>query len=396
MSGHHQIRDLVQRAVSAALTLELPKLRDEIIGRVLDELQPALAHLEEGTPTEHLRAATAAIEGATAQSDVLRALLDGAAKFTDRTALFVVRGASAVGWQARGFRENDAIKLLTIDLNLGLGARSYQQRAWIHGPAVQFEPRLVAGFGAPVDGNCLVIPLVIREKVTALMYADMGPRRGGNVDTAALEVLVRTASVWVEVLALRKNVNVSGLLSGVSAAAAPGIRPSGPPLGGAPAMMPPAASFTMEHEPAKPAGRGVSSSTALSATAVAVAPDVPHTVLVGAAEPDQELEPASSPHTTVALAGAISADEEEVHRKARRFAKLLVDEIKLYNQSKLKEGKQRRDLYDRLRDDIEKSRNTYDQRYGNTVAGPLDYFRQELVRNLADNKAELLGTNFPR
>jgi hypothetical protein len=94
---------------------------------------------------------------------------------------------------------------------------------------------------------------------------------------------------------------------------------------------------------------------------------------------------------------AIPAGEEgEVHKKARRFAKLLVDEIKLYNQGKVTEGRQNRDLYDRLKDDIEKSRASYEKRYGSTVAKGGDYFNQELVRILADNDTALLGNNFRR
>ena len=89
-------------------------------------------------------------------------------------------------------------------------------------------------------------------------------------------------------------------------------------------------------------------------------------------------------------------DEEEVHRKARRFAKLLVDEIKLYNQGKVNEGRQNRDLYERLREDIDKSKATYDKRYGNTSAASANYFNDEIVRVLADNDAALMGSNFNR
>jgi hypothetical protein len=84
--------------------------------------------------------------------------------------------------------------------------------------------------------------------------------------------------------------------------------------------------------------------------------------------------------------------EDELHNKARRFAKLLVDEIKLYNQAKVAEGRKARDLYSRLKDDIDKSRATYERRYGQI--GDVDYFRQELVRVLADDDPALLGASF--
>jgi hypothetical protein len=89
-----------------------------------------------------------------------------------------------------------------------------------------------------------------------------------------------------------------------------------------------------------------------------------------------------------------AAELSEVHRKAKRFARLLVDEIRLYNKDKVNEGRESRDLYDRLREDIEKSRATYEKRFGQSDAGSADYFNQELVRILANNDATLLGSSF--
>jgi hypothetical protein len=102
-----------------------------------------------------------------------------------------------------------------------------------------------------------------------------------------------------------------------------------------------------------------------------------------------------APPSGSSLAG-MSAEDADVHRKAQRFARLLVDEIKLYNQAKLMEGRKNKDLYDRLKEDIDKSRSTYQKRYGSTVAGPADYFAQELIRSLAEDDVSLLGSNFPR
>jgi len=123
---------------------------------------------------------------------------------------------------------------------------------------------------------------------------------------------------------------------------------------------------------------------------------------VAAAAATSSATPATHSRTASTAASAktaarpASAEDEEVHKKARRFAKLLVDEIKLYNQSKVAEGRQHRDLYDRLKEDIEKSRVSYDKRYGNTAAAGGDYFTQEVIRVLADNDASVLGSNFPQ
>ena len=89
-------------------------------------------------------------------------------------------------------------------------------------------------------------------------------------------------------------------------------------------------------------------------------------------------------------------EEDELHKKARRFAKLLVEEIRLYNQPKVDEGRQHKDLYDRLKVDIEKSRATYDKRYAESAVASADYFTQELIRILADNDVSLMGAGFSR
>ena len=89
-------------------------------------------------------------------------------------------------------------------------------------------------------------------------------------------------------------------------------------------------------------------------------------------------------------------EDADVHRKAQRFARLLVDEIKLYNQAKVAEGRKNKDIYDRLREDIEKSRGTFQKRYGNSVAAGADYFSQELVRSLAADDSSVMGANFKR
>jgi hypothetical protein len=95
-------------------------------------------------------------------------------------------------------------------------------------------------------------------------------------------------------------------------------------------------------------------------------------------------------------APAMSEEDADTHRKAQRFARLLVDEIKLYNQAKVAEGRKHKDLYDRLKEDIEKSRSTYRKRYGNTVAADTDYFQVELVRSLAEDDISIMGANFRR
>jgi hypothetical protein len=103
---------------------------------------------------------------------------------------------------------------------------------------------------------------------------------------------------------------------------------------------------------------------------------------------------ASAPAAAADPFAGMSPEDADTHRKAQRFARLLVDEIKLYNQAKVAEGRRNRDLYDRLKEDIEKSRSTFQKRYGNTVAASGDYFQKEVVRSLAEDDYSIMGANF--
>lgn len=91
----------------------------------------------------------------------------------------------------------------------------------------------------------------------------------------------------------------------------------------------------------------------------------------------------------------VAGEERRLHNDARRFARLLVSEIKLYNEQKVKEGRSKSDLYDQLRDVIDQSRQMYDKRVASEVIARHDYFREELINNLAQGDPTKLGPNYP-
>ena len=71
------------------------------------------------------------------------------------------------------------------------------QRRWIR--------RFISQFGAPAEDHVLLLPLHLKDKVAALVYADAGTGAGGKMDAAALELLVSATSAWLEVASLRKQ-----------------------------------------------------------------------------------------------------------------------------------------------------------------------------------------------
>ncbi|MBW3672102.1 MAG: hypothetical protein KY432_10585 [Acidobacteria bacterium] len=84
-------------------------------------------------------------------------------------------------------------------------------------------------------------------------------------------------------------------------------------------------------------------------------------------------------------------EDAKKHDDARRFARLLVSEIKLYNEGKVDQGRKNGDLYERLKEDIDRSRQMYEDRIPPEVREGSNYFYDELVRILADGNADSLG-----
>jgi hypothetical protein len=116
------------------------------------------------------------------------------------------------------------------------------------------------------------------------------------------------------------------------------------------------------------------------------------------APPAPVVEPAPAKPATGSLQSPpeIPEEDQKAHSDARRFARLLVSEIKLYNEQKVVEGRQNNDLYDRLKEDIDRSRQMYDKRITNPVViTKFDYFYDEMVASLAEGDPTKLGRDCP-
>jgi hypothetical protein len=360
------MQQVVERAVAQALENHTPQLRDELVRRVVEGVQPQLEKGEAGASSENgasgLLNAVLSIHAGTNQKEILRALLDAAVPYSGRSALFVIKSGAATGWQGRGFGDDDNIKDFALDVSHGAAERALQSRTPAAGSAAEMAAEFISKVGAPAQDQVLLLPLRLKDKVAALVYADAGPDPNGKMDAPALELLVAATSAWLEVVSLRKQAHKEGAsesdTSAVPVVAQAVSSYSDPFAGHAPAYA--VASAPVEEAP-------MTVATAGAAAAVAPALD--------------------------SLA-QMSPQDADIHRKAQRFARLLMDEIKLYNQAKVTEGRKHKDLYDRLKEDIEKSRATYQKRYGSTVASSADYFQQELIRSLAEDDVSVMGANF--
>jgi hypothetical protein len=244
------------------------------------------------------------------------------------------------------------------------------------------DPKFISQFGAPVDEQVLLLPLHLKDKVAAVVYADTGTDTGGKLDASALELLVATASAWLEVASLRKQAAKEANNESTNNER---VESPAPPPQAAPSFSDPFASHAPKHVQSAPAEIEEPVAAVAAVQAATAPPAAPAAMAAAAAA-------APAPDTFAQM----SVADADVHRKAQRFARLLMDEVKLYNQAKVAEGRKNKDLYDRLKEDIDKSRSTYNKRYGNTAAASADYFSQEVIRSLAEDDVTLLGPNFHR
>jgi hypothetical protein len=381
----------------------LPKLQAELVERVLAELpatSPASSGTGAGSPLPHghvphgnLVQAVADIHAGSTQKEILRALLEAGSAYGSRIALFVVKGGAATGWQSRGLGEDDGIKDFPLDMTAGPAAHAYQNRIAAPANIAEMDRRFVKQFGGPENEQIIVLPLVLKDKVAALLYADGGSE--GVLDGPSLEVLVLATSAWLEVASLRKQAQSSFSDAGAGMERTERLeRPESPER--------------TEHAERTVPAPPVQSVSSFADPFAAQPPK--HTARKPVPEPEPEPEPvevveisahassasaaASAPATATDPFAGMSAEDADTHRKAQRFARLLVDEIKLYNQAKVAEGRRNKDLYERLKEDIDKSRSTFQKRYGNTVAASGDYFQREVLRSLAEDDTSVMGANF--
>ena len=193
----------LQQSMQEALANEMASLRQSVISQVMAELEPELATPPGGAPTDLLNAAIANIQDANGQGEILGAMLSGVEHFSQRCGLLVVRGDQATGWQSRGL-DQDVFKEVKVDVAHGLAERAIRTRGPVAGACGEFDGEFVHRFGPPTDGNVILLPLVVRDRVAALLYADGGAEGSGGLDASGVEVLVRATYLWLEVTSARK------------------------------------------------------------------------------------------------------------------------------------------------------------------------------------------------
>ena len=226
------------------------------------------------------------------------------------------------------------------------------------------------------------LPPMVRAQISAASLA------------AALEVLSRFVTAALQP-SLRSpfEEEILRLTSAVAVESRPAIQPPEPslpePMGESLWAAPPPLEVPLSPElsrfempPSIEASRG-------EPVPVFVHEPIPQMEPVIAVEPPMEIA-LPEPEPMFSLA-SLPADEQELHRRAYRVAKVSMQDIKLLRPEDVRVGRENKDLCIRLRDDIEKAHKEYDRRFQTIQSHPVDYFYDWMVEILAGGDPQALG-----
>ena len=391
-------------AVAASILEHLRAAHEEGIDLAASESSRAKASSDMAI----VKAAISEIDEQDSQAGILKVLVNRAASFAPRVAFFVIKGEQSIGWRARGFHGtvgDNAIHQMSFpvaaDTSVGHAARS--QASWSGSSSAHSENHLILNrLGDEPPSRIVAVPLIVRRRTVAVLYADSADLDSDAINLEALETLVRVAGMAVELLVAR---------------AAPAMQSAVPqpaPAEDAPTPEQPSYTPAAEYDEITPVVE--ESAPAAEVVEVEAQPEpqpyvaeieAPPVAVEAPVEIAAELAPAveaPAPVTTprrrygaeVELPVEVASEEERrLHNDARRFARLLVSEIKLYNEQKVADGRSQGDLYQRLREYIDRSREMYDKRVKPEVAQRYDYFHNELVTTLAEGDEGKLGSAYP-
>ena len=391
-------------------------------------------------------AAARELDEAANQVDVLHKFLELARRNASRTALLIARGDSLGVWKAFGFSEHGGSDDATRRVALTASAGGPLARVMEGVPVeLQADNDVSRQLGAADATRAVLIPMVVKEKISGALYADSVPAEDGTFDPTSLGFLTHLAGLVVDRLATRKLKPAPALkpaemirekrrqteapldlsepepelaqepdLELVTDSTMP-PRPSPrtpPPIPAGPPPVPaapprpmedtsprgerPAADPVLHFEDSSPGtGFRISRADVLAAAAGAAPVGSPPAPPIAPAPAPPAAMPGSSARPSLGarrLAGPLApAEGDERREEARRFAKLLVSEIKLYNERAVLDGREHGNIYERLKDDIDRSRQMYDERIPEDVRASSNFFYEELVRILADGRTEALG-----
>ena len=298
----------------------------------------------------------------TGQSEIMAAVLQSASGFAGRCALFVRRGEGFSFWRGEGFAAETASQLKGLSVSASqAGAFKEASENLLAVSSVRtagaLPDAMVSALAGAADDALFLFPVVVQGRAVATLYADSGST-AGSVEASALEILARVTGLSLETAAGRAAASAAHPVMAQAEAPAP------------------AEASALEAPPAE--------------AAAPPAPPPPPTPVAAEPAAAPAIPPPPDPDS-------LPDGDRDSHKKAYRSARVAVQDLLAYpqNQDKIAEGRKNNTLYRLLKEEIDKNRETYQKRYGQTAARSYDYLHFELVTKLAENNPEVLGPDYP-
>jgi hypothetical protein len=402
-SQYQQLEQAVQQQLDQLAKVELPSAPPPVVETSLEKVLAAVRDLITATLPEQ----------------VLEVFTEEAEQLGVRAAVFDVRGKAAWGSSARGFGpglSEKAFRGLVVSLSQDNPFRTCYETGGHVDTSVGLLKKnrnLLDKLRPASDDPILLLPVRSAGSVSAIFYADGGGKQK-ELPVDALKILAEFAGAQLDRL-MAFSGGVSAPVETVTAEpeeVAPVVEEAAPQAPAEAVEVEPVEAPVAEEVSPVAAGAEAAAMPVLGETIPVeeapppppppTAPPVEEPVAATPAIEEPVAAPPPPPPPAPAPAAPavgfdvlqLSETDQKIHRDAKRFAKLLVSEIELYNKAKVMEGRKTADLYKRLKSDIDRSRQTYEKRFGKTVAKQYDYFHEELVKTLAGNDSSLLGPDY--
>src|SRR5258705_6661638 len=157
-----------------------------------------------------VKSAITEINDQDSQGDILKTLVNRAASFAPRVAFFVIKGQQASGWRGRGFEGtvgDQAIQeiLLSLDSDTVISGATRSLATWSGGPGSHSEDHLLLNrLGEEPAQRVVAVPLTVRGRAVAVLYADSAGLDSESINLEALETLVTVSGMAVELLSVAR------------------------------------------------------------------------------------------------------------------------------------------------------------------------------------------------
>ncbi|MBK8727356.1 MAG: hypothetical protein IPL96_15295 [Holophagaceae bacterium] len=393
----------LQEVLTVTLEEELGRLRpdDGLIQRIQEQMAALQADSSAASLEKDLSDALDHLEKAPTQAEVLKALMDGLHPLSERCALFIIKQGIANLFSHRGF-ESDAPKSgvpvvpppeLEPLMN-GTVARLSGGAAY----AALLKP--LSGMQA---AESLMVPLRLRRKVVAVVLIDSGSRQRLDHPSLLRSVVLAAESTLSHLAAAGHE--GTGAMPTMPASAATQLMPVGAPATKPVALPPSVQPQGMPQVPvpgappqkitAPMAPSDIRSSQPLPPLAPPPTALKPPSPAVAQALDTRDLTPSVPtqmvPDPIPMPAPPTDDLDPKIRATAERLGRVLVGDIELYFPQKVAQGRQSGNIYVLLRDELDRSRHTFVERFGPEVESKHHIFYNTVVNQLCDGDPKRLG-----